>query len=251
MHFALPLPFLLTSQGYGKDTLRAVTIKQLNEAQQPYPDAEFRIDNAEITQVTFVGQIRNISTQATNHTFRLDDGTGNIEVKQWIDPDSRTEGQDTKISGLVENAYARVWGRLKVFSEKRHVGAQVIRPITDHNEVQGHLLEATVQHLIFTRGPVGGGEGQGQGQGGQANGGGENGHAGGKTLPAGMSVGARKIYACIQGAEQTNEGLHMQDIASRLGMELADVGKAGDELLTQGLIYTTLDDETWAVLDEI
>ena len=36
---------------YGKDTLRPVTIKQILDAQQPHPDAEFKIDDVEITQV--------------------------------------------------------------------------------------------------------------------------------------------------------------------------------------------------------
>ena len=37
---------------YGKDTLRPVTIKQVVDAQQPHPDAEFKIDEVEIIQVS-------------------------------------------------------------------------------------------------------------------------------------------------------------------------------------------------------
>lgn len=36
---------------WGQDTLRPVTIKQVLDAQQPHPDAEFKIDDIEITQV--------------------------------------------------------------------------------------------------------------------------------------------------------------------------------------------------------
>jgi replication factor A2 len=39
------------------------------------------------------------------------------------------------------------------------------------------------------------------------------------------------------------------DIASALGVQLNDVFLAGDELLGEGLIYTTVDDKTWAVLE--
>lgn len=39
---------------YGKDTLRPVTIKQVLDAQQPHPDAEFKIDDVEITQVNVI-----------------------------------------------------------------------------------------------------------------------------------------------------------------------------------------------------
>jgi len=129
-------------KGYGKDTLRPVTIKQLLDAHHPQPDADhFMIDNAEATQVTLVGQVRNISTQTTNVTYKLDDGTGIIEVKVWIDSDAADNPNDpaNQKAKPVEQAYARAWGRLKTFGSKRHVGATVIRPITDLNEVSYHF----------------------------------------------------------------------------------------------------------------
>ncbi|GAB7352457.1 hypothetical protein MBLNU459_g2867t1 [Dothideomycetes sp. NU459] len=242
------------AQQYGKDTLRPVTIKQLVDAQHPHPDAEyFMIDGSEATTVTFVGQIRNISKQTTNITYRLDDGTGTFEVKVWIDVDQANaeDGDGPANKGLTENAYARVWGKLKTFG-KRHVVATVIRPIQDYNEINYHLLEATAVHLHFTRGPLGsaqsnsnaanGAQQAGQ-DGGYTNGGGD------RRLPPTASSGARKVYECIANTPQTNEGLHMQDIATRTGMEVADVLKAGDELQGSGHIYTTVDDHTWALLD--
>ena len=36
---------------WGNDTLRPVTIKQVLDAQQPFPEAEFKIDDYEIAQV--------------------------------------------------------------------------------------------------------------------------------------------------------------------------------------------------------
>jgi replication factor A2 len=63
------------------------------------------------------------------------------------------------------------------------------------------------------------------------------------------SAVARKVFKHLHEAPQTNEGLHQQDIASALGEDTADVARAGDELLAGGLIYTTVDDQTWAVLE--
>lgn len=205
--------------------------------------------------MTFVGQIRNVSQQATNYTYKLDDGTGTIEVKQWIDPETANGTEDDSKAKLTENAYVRVWGRLKAFNNKRHVGALVIRPVTDFNEVQYHLLEATAVHLYATRGPPaakGGAEGTGnhaqQNQDtGLGNGAAANGQ---RRLPDGISATARRVFACLNTTPQSNEGLHMHDIASRLNMEVADVHKGGDELLNNGVIYTTVDDLTWAVLEE-
>ncbi|KAI9728128.1 MAG: replication factor A protein 2 [Chrysothrix sp. TS-e1954] len=246
------------SKTYGKDSLRPVTIKQINEAESGSDGDSFKIDGADMMQLTFVAQIQNISRQAVNTIYKLDDGTGSVEVKQWIDPDAAAAnpGDDTNPSKpkLVENTYARVFGMLKSFGNKRHVGVKTggIRPIADFNEVQYHLLEATAVHLYFTKGPLGGAKGgeAGQTNGAQTNGGDVSMGGTKKMLPAGLSAAARRVYQCLQSTPQTNEGLHMQEIAGKLGMDMANVGKAGDELLNHGLLYTTMDDNTWALLDD-
>ncbi len=135
------------------ETVRPVTIKQLLDARKldADADAEFWIDDVEIRQVSFVGQIRKISIQTTNVTYKLDDGTGTIEVTQWIDADVMTSvdmASDGMIlpAKLVENDWARVWGRMKEFNKKRRVGANVIRSMADKMEIIYHLLEATCVH---------------------------------------------------------------------------------------------------------
>lgn len=180
-----------------------------------------------------------------------------MEVKQWVDTDSSTsieEGGGHK-SKLVENDWARAWGRVKAFGGRRHVGAHVIRPIRDKNEITYHLLEATYAHLYFTRGPPP--EDPGARAGGAAVYGGEPASAlgvggqsmiGGQAMPN-MSPAARRVYQAIKSTPQNNEGLHVQNIAATIGMNVNDVMKTGDELLSHSLIYTTVDDLTWAALD--
>ena len=240
---------------YGKDTLRPVTIKQLLDAHHPNPDADyFMIDDNETTQVTFVGQVRNISTQTTNVTYKIDDGTGIIEVKVWIDAQAYNDPDDpsNQKAKPVEQGYARVWGRLKSHYNKRHVGAQVIRPITDFNEISYHLLETTAVHLHFIRGPPQSLDGKGGANGAMKGDGEQNGYQGSTdgapVVPPGVSSAARRVFSCLKQVPQTNEGLHANDIAMRVSMELTEVMKAGDELMSHGLIYTTVDDLTWAVL---
>jgi len=238
---------------YGKDTLRPVTIKQILDASLPHPDAMFKIDGSEVTQLSFVGQIHNVSSQATNTTFRIDDGTGLVDVKQWIDSDADPETAKALPS---EGQYIHVWGRLKEFNNKRHVACHVLRPITDFNEISMHLLEATAVHLYFTHGPPDSANGAVKAEGGMfvdggygaTNGGGAVGGAG-KKLPANTSAVGRKVFTYLQSAPQNNEGLHVHQIASTLNIPANEVFKAGDELLGNGLIYTTVDDETWAVLE--
>ena len=114
------------------------------------------------------------------------------------------------------------------------------------------MLEATAIHLHFARGPLeslqrikGGANGQANGQAAGYGGGGD----GSNGMPAGLSASARKVYATLKTSPQTNEGLHMQDIATRANMDVSEVLKAGEELTGSGAIYTTVDDHTWAILD--
>ena len=201
--------------------------------------------------MTFVGQIRNISKQATNVTYKIDDGTGIVEVKEWVDAEANINPDHpyNQKPQLSEQIYVRVYGTLKEYYNKRHVVAKVVRPISDFNEIQYHLLEATAVHLHFTRGPPESLQAKG-GANGQTNGGYQaNGQQAGPTIPAQTSQSARKVLKCISDTPQTNEGLHMQDIASRINMEISEVMRAGDELQGLGLVYTTVDDHTWALLD--
>lgn len=197
-----------------------------------------------------MGQIRNISAQTTNTTYRLDDGTGSIEVKQWVDSEAVEPANSTKAK-LTEGTYCRAWGKLKSFGDRRSMGAQIIRPIEDLNEISYHLLEATAVHLYFTRGPPGGANaGAGaapvnSGSGQQQEGGGGY---GGYDLASYNQV-AKRVFQYLQQAEQSNEGLNQHEIAAKLGIDSADVSRAGDDLLAGGLIYTTVDDQTWAVLE--
>jgi replication factor A2 len=241
-------------------------------SQQPHPDSEFKIDGSEVTQVysvhlynpqpaqkshkptfqvTFVGQVHLVDSQHTNITYKIDDGTGLIDVKQWIDSD--LDADTIKANMHKQGEYLRVWGRLKSYNNKRLVAAHILRPIADFNEISYHLLEATAIHLYFTRGPPDAlnpikGEGMfvdNYGAGtieAQANG-------GSKKLPSKLTQAARNVFGLLQNEPQNNEGLHVHNIASKLNLQVNDVFKAGDELLGEGLIYTTVDDETWAVLE--
>ncbi|KAJ6444562.1 DNA-directed RNA polymerase I subunit RPA1 [Purpureocillium lavendulum] len=244
----------VNSQSYQDESLRPVTIKQILDADEPFSGADFKIDGSPVTQITFVGQVRSVNPQPTNITFKIDDGTGQIEVKKWIDADK----QDEPDPGFELDSHVRVWGRLKSFSNKRHVGAHVIRPVADFNEVNYHLLEATYVHLFFTRGPPGGQQQQQQQQNGDSmfvDGG--AGYGNGATAGAGQanskladcSPAAKNVFNYMNSTPGGNEGVHLNVISSSLGMSVRDVLMAAEDLLQRGLIYTTVDDETWAVLD--
>ncbi|KAL4886660.1 hypothetical protein BJY04DRAFT_178109 [Aspergillus karnatakaensis] len=241
-------------------TLRPVTIKQILDATQPYPEANYTIDSQDVSSIVFIGQVRNISTQSTNITYKLDDGTGEIEAKMWITP-SADDSMDTTDdlgksgkdrNGVEINGYAKVFGKLKtLFGDRKVINTHCVRPLTDINELHFHFLEAAAVHLFHTRGAppsAGGGAPGGVGGGDASMGGIDNTTSGGGNLPA-MSAVARKMYNLLKLEPQTNEGLHAQVIAAKLSLPMADVARAGDELLTSGVIFSTVDESTWAILE--
>lgn len=240
-------------------TLRPVTVKQISDASQPYPEGNYQIDGADVANVLFVGQVRNISSQSTNITYKIDDGTGEVEVKKWVDS-ATADSMDTdegKAPGdgkseVQLNGYARVFGAIKSFGNKRYIGAHSVRPLSNINELHCHILEATAVHLFFTRGPPGGpgaGANAGAGAGAAVMGGADDYNAGQNRTLLSMSPLAKRVYNLLKTEPQDDTGLHMQQIASKLNLPATDVARAGEELLGAGVIFSTMDEQTWAILD--
>ncbi|KAK6544580.1 replication factor A protein 2 [Orbilia ellipsospora] len=252
-----------------KNTLRPVTIKQIIEAQSPHDDSTFVIDGNEVGNITFIAQIRNVQDQETNTTYKMEDGTGTIEVKQFKDNKSGGGDMDDDGTGastsseLQVNAYARVTGNIKQFNNKRNIGTQHVRQVTDFNEIQYHFLEATAVHLYFTRGPPESMQARHTGDGAAYQQGGANAYggdtemggaantagAGAAMLPPGISGNARKIYSLLKNRSDSSEGMHVSIISQNTKISMSDTYKAVDELLTNGVCFTTMDDEHIACMD--
>ncbi|KAF8421214.1 replication factor A2 [Tirmania nivea] len=238
-------------------TLRPVTIKQLLEAQPaPHKEGEWKIDDHDLHHITICGQIRNIAEQATSLTYRLDDGTGVIEAKQWVDPENpHAHEARTK---LVDNMYVRVLGQLRTVmnSQRKYIAAaSAIRPI-EFNEVMYHALEATAVHLHFTRGPkeqfenVAGIKGDIQMSGMGA----PPAYSSVAKLTEPMSANnpafailsptSRRIMAFLSTVDA--EGVHVNVIAQKTGLAVNEVYKVKEELTGNGFAFQTVDDETLA-----
>lgn len=136
------------TQRVGTNSLRPVTIRQVLNASQPHSDAPFTFDQAELSQVTLVAWIQNISRNATNVSYTLDDGTGQLDVRQWID-NSSDEG--AKVDELHTNEFVRVLGEIKSFNNKRSVTAASIARLDDGNEYLFHQLDVIYTHLQLTK----------------------------------------------------------------------------------------------------
>jgi replication factor A2 len=142
------------------------------------------------------------------------------------------------------DTYVRVTGQLKSFHNKRHIGAHHIRPVKDHNEVIFHLLEATSIHLYHTRGPPDATKSVQSFNRGQP----MEGVIPGNMAKQGSDFGhleplQRQIMMLVHTAPPSNEGVHVQTIAQTIHASSASVLQAVEQLTTEGLLYTTIDDD--------
>ncbi|CAK7565697.1 MAG: Replication factor A protein 2 [Sporothrix epigloea] len=245
-------------RNYNEDSLRPLTIKQLIETEETYPGApDFLIDGAPITQLTLVGQVRAVNAQPTNITYRIEDGTGSIDVKKWIDAD---KSEDEAEAPLALDQYVRVFGRLKLFNQKRFVAAHFVRAVDDYNEVSYHALECTYVHLALTRGAPGGRDGANanashiKGEDGmfvdQDGGGASYGIGGGGGMAGrNMSPNAQKIFNLLRNMSTGSEGVDINVMKSELRLSLDATMAAVQELVDTSIIYSTTDDNTFALLE--
>ena len=230
------------------NTLRAVNIEQINNATQGHPDSDFRIDDVEVGQVTFVGRVVNISAASTNTTYKIEDPHGTIEVKQWVDPDKA--GRENPIKN---DMHVRVHGNLKTFSNRRHVGVVAIRPIEDDKEIQFHDLDVKATTLYFTKGPASGVGHAGNGNG-HANGhdgyGNQNGMEGGgkkDDLASKLAVldpFSRTVMEAIHSRMPAagQDGVHIRIIQGLVNPG-GNLRSTIEALCSEGHVYTTVDDD--------
>ena len=97
----------------------------------------FRVNGEEVHNLTLLGKIVEANESSTSQQYTIDDGTGTVVVKKWVDADDAEGAKQTLAAGQ----YVRVYGHLRVFQGARNVIAFNMRPVTDFNEITYHFLE--------------------------------------------------------------------------------------------------------------
>jgi len=149
---------------YDEQNLLPVTIKMLLSA-TPTTNAggtgQLALqDGREINSVKFVGAIRSAEEQSTHIKYVIEDGTGLIEVKQFIDESTDTAfTREMREKTATDNTYVRVIGQLKDFGESHSVVGFSVRVLSSGNELTHHMLEVVYSGERYKkdRGGQGGG----------------------------------------------------------------------------------------------
>lgn len=216
-------------------TLRPFTLKQLNEATQPYPDANFTIDQTDIHQVQVIGCIRAVQVIPAGKIYTIEDGTGVIDVRVWNTGQSTEDDtpMDTESHSLREGIWIKVSGQLRSFNNKKSIHVYDIKPIEeDFNEIIYHMLYCIRFHYYYSKkialNPL-------------------------STIPKQTSnlqeftsgfTPNQKLVLDAFTACTSNEGLHIQDVCRELKYQLKEeeTKEIIDWLLDEGHLYSTIDD---------
>lgn len=138
-------------------SVRRLTIKQLAESIGQNSDG-LVVDGKEVSNIALVGKMSNVKEDQVLFTMVLDDGTGSIVVKMYINNDGNEDMERDQRGQLKDGMYVRVFGHVTQYNNETSINAFSIRPITDYNEITYHLSQVIFQHVHLTKGvePQGG-----------------------------------------------------------------------------------------------
>ncbi|KAG6705741.1 hypothetical protein I3842_07G195200 [Carya illinoinensis] len=143
-----PDPSFSPSKNRDIQSLLPLTVKQINEAFLSSEDkSNFTIDGVDVNNVTLVGMVCNRTGRVTDVTFMLDDGTGRVECNKWV----QESADSNEVEGILDGMYVRVHGHLKGFLGKRSLNVFSIRPVSDFNEIASHFIDCIYVHIYNTR----------------------------------------------------------------------------------------------------
>ncbi|CAJ1972190.1 unnamed protein product [Sphenostylis stenocarpa] len=121
-----------------------VTVKQISEASQSGDEkSNFVINGVDLNNVTLVGMVFEKVERNTDVNFVLDDGTGRIKCRRWVNETFDTKEMEEVMNGM----YVRVFGHLKSFQGVRQLVAFSVRPVTNFDEVPFHFIDCIHNHL--------------------------------------------------------------------------------------------------------
>ena len=131
-------------RSYDEQTLIPVTLQMAMNAQPDTSGGDGSLllpDGRPVSLVKIVGAVRSYNEQSTNILYQIEDGTGLMDVKQWVDDNDCTAILDIRKETLQENIYVKVIGQIKDYDGKKMIVANMVRPLSTGNELTHHFLE--------------------------------------------------------------------------------------------------------------
>ena len=194
-------------------------------------------DGRVLHRVRFVAAVRNFEDMSTNVEYEVEDGTGLIKVKEWLD-DHKENAQTAEIREQTkqEHVYIKITGQLKDYAGSKQVIADSIRPLKTGNELAHHMLEVVYMEQQYRQKQQKPAFTPGFGQ-----------PTTGRPLQAtanGESDNLRnKVLDMIKG-HHSESGLNIDACVKMLSTHPEnEVRRMFDVLSQEGIIYSTVDDD--------
>ena len=191
------------------------------------------MNGEEVHNLTLLGKVVKANVSATTQEYVVDDGTGAVNVKRWVD------AEDESAKGAVAvGQYVRVYGHVRVFQGVRSVIAFNLRPVTDFNEVTYHFLE-----VVYWRAQRRARARRAAGRRRRA-----RGHRVRRPAAAAPAAGGScsdDVFSIFTGPQgQDPNGVNIADVVAALNGRFTDaqVREAVESLVNDGHLYSTIDD---------
>ncbi|KMZ64433.1 putative Replication protein A 30 kDa subunit [Zostera marina] len=227
-----------------------VTVKQISECLHSGDGKSITLGGTEVSNVRLLGLVMNKIEKITDVSFTLDDGTGRIGIQRWVHEQSDTNEMVLVRSGT----YVKVNGHLKDFQGKLTVMAFSVRPLTDFDDLTLHYIECIHVHISITGKPV------------------NPSTAISSQIPVSSSQFlsapnmASKNYVAPSNYMTSNKanstdlsiqvanifddpvnlsrehGLHLEEVSNQLRVPLQRIRDVVEHLISEGHIYSTIDD---------
>lgn len=128
-------------KNYDEQTIQPCTVSMILRA-RPEPDNSLELpDGRKVHHVVFVGAIKEYTENSTNIIYEVEDGTGIIEVKQWVDQNDSAAKLEMRQICMKENIYVKIVALPKHYDGNIQLVAESIRPVVSGNELSCHLLD--------------------------------------------------------------------------------------------------------------
>jgi replication factor A2 len=98
-------------------------------------------DGRDLHMVKLVGAIRAYEDFSTNVLYQVEDGTGLVDVKQWLDENECSVATEIRQATLKDHIYVKVIGQVKEYDGNKQIIASSVRALTTSNELTHHMLE--------------------------------------------------------------------------------------------------------------
>lgn len=131
-------------RNYDEQSLIPVTAKMIKEALgDPSGGTDMNLkDGRALHMIKLVGAVRNHEERSTNVFIDVEDGTGLVQVKVWVNEgDECSAAASLRQQASMDHVYIRIIGQIREFEGQRQIIANDVRPISSGNELTYHLLE--------------------------------------------------------------------------------------------------------------